>query len=118
MTIEQLLEFPTKDLEALTDAELLAYFEPYLEVSRPKVKEKKEDTEEESSSTSSTIITLSPGGSYTSGSNHHGAKRIRQASKPKLTAEQQVIEMMKKQDEMFKALGISREDLELPKGMK
>lgn len=35
MTIEKLLEMPGKQLEALTDNELLEYFKPYLHVTRP-----------------------------------------------------------------------------------
>lgn len=35
MTIEQLLELPSSDWEKLTDAELLKYFEPYLQFTRP-----------------------------------------------------------------------------------
>lgn len=35
MTIEKLLGLEGKSLEALTDAELLEYFKPYLNVTRP-----------------------------------------------------------------------------------
>ena len=35
MTIEQLLELPSTEWDKLSDAELLKYFEPYLQFTRP-----------------------------------------------------------------------------------
>lgn len=35
MTLEELLELPASDLEKISDAELEAFFEPYLNVTRP-----------------------------------------------------------------------------------
>lgn len=35
MTLEQLLDCSAEKLEAMTDAELNAYFEPYFKVTRP-----------------------------------------------------------------------------------
>jgi hypothetical protein len=40
MTMEKLLELPAKDLEAMTDAELLEHFKGYLVVTRPELAEK------------------------------------------------------------------------------
>lgn len=107
MTIEQLLELPTKNLEGLSDEQLLDYFGPYLEVSRPKVKleDSKKELEEGEEESSKTMIDLS------------GEKEKRSyAKKPKKTKEQQFLEMLKQQEFMAATLGIELN--ELPKGIK
>lgn len=40
MTSEEVLDFPAKRLEEITDKEWLAFIEPYLRVTRPELAEK------------------------------------------------------------------------------